>query len=382
MHSPWQTELMYLKKVGPKRAEILRDEVRLQTFADLLLYYPRKYVDRSQVSKIREIQPDSQSITLVGRITHVKLNDSRKGRRILSANFSDGTGVMELTWFQGVKWIHKTLQVGQEMAVFGRPNRYNGQWQITHPEMDVLSGEGGARHTMQIVPFYPSTEKLSRFGLDSRGFRNLMAQLFEVVGNQIEETLSPRLMQACQLVPRAIALRNLHFPESFQDLEAARKRLIFEEFFFFQLMLARRRQKSRVTQQAAPFKKVGQHFLEFFEQHMPFELTGAQKRVLKEIRKDLGRPVQMNRLIQGDVGSGKTMVAFMTTLIAKDNGFQTALMAPTAILADQHFQKLTKMAEKVGMTTALLVGGQRKKQRTEILERIASGEVAQTPNPK
>ncbi|MEM7373084.1 MAG: ATP-dependent DNA helicase RecG [Bacteroidota bacterium] len=374
MHPFWQTDITYLKRVGPKRAELLGKECNIHTFLDLLAYYPRKYVDRSRVSKVRDLRQSLSHVSLVGRITHFSLSSTKKGRKILTATFSDGSGNLELTWFQGIKWIQNSLKIGEEIAVFGKPNLYNGQWQITHPEMDHLKAETGARSTGQIVPFYPSTEKLSRIGLDSRGIRTIMHNLLELGQIHFEETLNQEICDQYQLLGRSQALMNVHFPENYDMLNRALRRLKFEEFFFFQLLLARKRKYSRNTNQSMPFPKIGAYFHDFFNHHMPFELTAAQKRVLKEIRKDLGRAIQMNRLVQGDVGSGKTMVAFMSMLIAKDNGFQSAIMAPTAILADQHYQKITKMAEKVGITTRLIVGGQRKKQRTEILESIASGE--------
>ncbi|MEO1449972.1 MAG: ATP-dependent DNA helicase RecG, partial [Bacteroidota bacterium] len=294
---------------------------------------------------------------------------------ILQATFHDGTGHMTLTWFQGIKWIQKGLKVGEELAVFGKPTRYNGQLTLTHPELDRLDHEGGPGQPLQIVPYYPSGEKLGRLGLDSRGIRGLTAQLLREYAGEIRETLSAELCEKFQLMGRKEALINIHFPQSNQHAKAARQRLVFEELFFFQLMLAVRKQVVQVQNQAPPFTQIGEYFNTFFSEHMPFELTGAQKRVLREIRKDLARPIQMSRLIQGDVGSGKTMVAFMSILMAKDNGFQAAMMAPTAILAEQHYKKLTHMAEKVGLTTALLVGGQRKKERTAILERLIAGEI-------
>lgn len=374
MHPIWQTEITYLKRVGPKRAELLGKECRIFTFLDLLHYFPRKYVDRSKVSKVKDLRQHDATVTLVGRITKLGLTPTKKGRKILAGTFSDGTGNIALTWFQGIKWVQQNLKVGEEIAIFGKPTLYNGQWQLTHPDIDRLKNEQGARHTGQIVPFYPSTEKLSRLGLDSRGFRTIVHHLLETAQIHIQENLSTDLCQTYQLISHAEALVNIHFPQSYDLLRASLRRLKFEEFFFFQLLLARRRTHSRSVNRSHPFLTIGKYFHEFFEQHMPFDLTGAQKRVLKEIRKDLGKPIQMSRLVQGDVGSGKTMVAFMTILMAKDNGFQAALMAPTAILADQHYQKISKMAEKVGMTTVMIVGGQRKKERTAVLEKTASGE--------
>ncbi|MDX2285360.1 MAG: ATP-dependent DNA helicase RecG [Bacteroidia bacterium] len=370
----WQKDIMYLKRVGPQRADALRKFCNIHTYLDLAHYFPRKYVDRSQVSKISQLSGDGQQVVLVGKITHIQLQTTRNGKSLLTASFTDGSGILELTWFQGVKYLQKSLKPGQELAIFGAPARYNGMLQISHPEMDPQRDEDGPRRTLQIVPFYPSTEALGRMGLDSQGFRALLHQLLDETRGLMPESLSDGIRQRCRLVSREEAIQHIHFPPSPEHLFAAQRRLKFEELFFFQLMLARRKSAAKSEHRAHPFTRIGPLFNTFFEQHMPFELTGAQKRVLKEIRRDLGRPVQMNRLVQGDVGSGKTMVAFMTMLMARDNGFQSMLMAPTAILAEQHYAKLAPMAEKIGLKTVLLVGGQRKKVRDEALDALASGE--------
>jgi ATP-dependent DNA helicase RecG len=369
----WQKDITYLKKVGPQRSKILASEAGIRVYADLLHYYPRKYVDRSQVTKIREIV-EERYYTLVGKITEVEAVKTQRGRGRLLATFTDGTGRLELNWFRGVKWIEKYLKKDEEVALFGKVSRFNNRLQMSHPEVDYLRNEDRAQSSLQIVPFYASSDKLGRIGLDSKGFRNIVFQLLNEAGEQIPENLSPAILQQHQLISRQQALQNIHFPLDFATLQAARRRLKFEELFFFQLMLAYKRGTNRSTHAAPPFLKVGQAFNTFYHEHLPFELTGAQKRVLKEIRRDLRQPVQMNRLIQGDVGSGKTMVAFMSMLIAKDNGFQSCLMAPTEILAEQHFKKLSRYAEPLGLKVAILVGGQRKKEREQMLELAASGE--------
>lgn len=373
MASIWQKDIMYLKRVGPLRAEALQEAANIRVYEDLITMYPRKYVDRSRISTVRSLQAD-QYATLVGKVLDFEVVKSKKGRGRLVASFSDGSGILELTWFQGIKWISKSLKIGETVAIFGKPTRYGGRLQLTHPEMDFIQQENGAKNTRQIVPFYASTEKLSRIGLDSRGFRSIMHHLIEEVKHQIPETLSQHIMTTCNLVSRQNALVNIHFPESYEALKAAQRRLKFEELFFFQLMLARRRSTARSMNKAVPFEEIGEHFNTFFKEHLPFELTGAQKRVIKEIRRDLAQPIQMNRLVQGDVGSGKTMVAFMCMLIAKDNGFQSALMAPTAILAEQHFKKISAHAEKLKMKVGLLVGGQKKAIRQEMLRGSREGD--------
>lgn len=374
MYNIWQKEITYLKKVGPKRAEVLNSQCNIRTYADLLVYFPRKYLDRSKVGKIGYLTGDEGFTTLLGKVLDTELVKGQNGRSRLVANFTDGSGIAQLIWFQGAKWMQKNITVGEEVALFGRPSRYGKKIQFTHPEIDqIKSKEDDQQPFLPIIPAYPSNEKLSRLGLDSRGFRVILGKLLEESERMIPETLSVGLQKRQGLISRREAIKHIHFPPSFDALRAAQKRLKFEEFFYFQLMLARRRKHAKSINQSNPFLKIGHFFNTFFEEHMPFELTGAQKRVLKEIRKDLGQPIQMNRLVQGDVGSGKTMVAFMCMLICKDNGFQSAIMAPTAILAEQHYKKITHMAEKVGITTSLLVGGQRKKERTKILEEIADG---------
>lgn len=370
----WDKDITYLKRVGPQRAQALKKECAIATYRDLLAYYPRKYVDRSRITRIRDIQDEGYT-TLVGKITHMELVKSRRGRGRLVADFTDGSGFLELNWFQGIKWVQKSLPVGEEIAIFGKPSRYGSRWQLSHPEIDRIQQEEGGKHTLTIVPFYPSNEKLGRVGLDARGFRAIVFQLLEEAGHAIPENLSPAICEQYQLMDRRTALQQIHFPTSYEHLMAAQRRLKFEELFFFQLMLARRRSSVRVQNRAHPFEHIGSYFNDFFAHHLPFELTGAQKRVLKEIRRDLSQPIQMNRLVQGDVGSGKTMVAFMSMLMAKDNGFQSALMAPTAILAEQHYQKISRHAEKLDMKVGLLVGGQKKAERTEVLEGLAQGDL-------
>ena len=369
----WTKDITFLKKVGPARAEALSRELNIRTYSDLLHFFPRKYVDRSRVSTISSLHGEEQQVVLVGKILRLEMVSAKTGRPRLQGSFTDGSGFMELVWFQGVKWLEKNLKTGEEIAIYGKPVRYAGSLQMTHPEIDQLTPEDGGQ-PMRFVPYYSSTEKLVRLGLDARGIRGLMERLIEEVAPHIHETLPQEFRHKYALTGRREALLAIHFPQSAEQLEAARRRLKFEELFFFQLMLARRRKVRQGERPAPPFTQVGQYFHTFFEHHMPFELTNAQKRVLKEIRRDLALSTQMNRLVQGDVGSGKTMVAFMTMLLAKDNGFQSAMMAPTAILAEQHFRKLGHMAGEVGITVDLIVGGQKAAERREVLQRLADGQ--------
>lgn len=370
----WKTDIMFLKKVGPQRADLLLKECNLRTTGDLLLYFPRKYVDKSRVMKLSEVGDDEQSVSLLGKIKRVEEVMGKNNKKRLTALFTDGTGTAELVWFQGISFIKSWLKVGEEVALFGRPTVYGNMVSFSHPELDWLKDSaGGEAKAFQILPFYSSTDKLSRFGLDSRGFRILIKNMMEVGAPYIEETLSQNIIQKYGLMSRQEAMKNIHFPDSFEHLSKAQFRVKFEEFFLFQLLLATRRQHAQARNQAPPFTKIGTFFNDYYENHIPFTLTNAQKRVLKEVRKDLARPIQMNRLIQGDVGSGKTMVAFMTMLMAKDNGFQSAMMAPTEILAEQHYRKIAEYAEKIGMYVAFLSGSQKKSSKNKNLEAIANG---------
>ena len=369
----WKKEITYLKKVGPVRAEFLESELGIRNYGDLLHFYPRKYVNRSKVSKITDLSGQESQVVLVGKVTNTQLVKGKKGRNRLTADFTDGSGFMELVWFQGVKWIQKSLKAGEEIAIYGKPSRYGGSLTITHPEIDYLQSEDGPKG-LGIIPSYRSSDKLGRVGLDSRGIRGIVFKLLEEAHQYISETLPVYLLKKHRLISRHDALTNIHYPKSIELMHDAIRRLKFEELFYFQLMLARRKKVRKSERESPPFPQVGDTFHEFFAHHMPFELTDAQKRVLKEIRKDLAKTTQMNRLVQGDVGSGKTMVAFMSMLIAKGNGFQSAMMAPTAILAEQHFRKIGKMAEKVGMTVDIIVGGQKAAHRREVLENLVSGE--------
>ena len=371
----WETDITYLKKVGPKRAELLQKELGISTFGDLLFFFPRKYVDRSRISKISQLTGEESYVTLVGKITQLNKVEGKKGRGRLTATFYDGSGFLELNWFQGIKWLSKSLKINEELALFGKPARYGSKLSLSHPEIDYLHSEEGGSGHQGIVPYYPSTEKLSRMGLDSRGMRTLLHHLMMEGRGRIEENLPLHLEQELGLVSRTNALAYIHFPADYTALEQARKRLKFEELFFFQLMLARRRSTQKQKFIGPPFEHIGNYFNEFYKEYLPFELTGAQKRVVREIRKDVSQPIQMNRLVQGDVGSGKTMVAFMTMLMAVDNGYQAALMAPTAILAEQHARKIGDFGEKLGLNVGLLVGGQRKAERREVLERTQDGDI-------
>lgn len=374
MENFWQTNIKFLKKVGPKRADALRLECKILSYEDLLHYFPRKHVDKSKVLSIRRIKQELPTlVTLIGKIRNMEVIKGKKGRGRFVMEVIDETDELTLTWFQGYTWIRDTFRLGDEVILFGRPAMFGSELQIRHPEIELLKDEESASQLLRIIPMYPSTEKMKRMGLDSKGMRKIMEILLQWGKDKIYENLSPHMVKRYKLMPRNEALYNLHFPASFQLLSQAIRRLKFEELFFFQLLLANRRKRTKAQNLSNAFPSIGHYFNTYYHNHLPFSLTNAQKRVLREIRKDLAQPYQMNRLVQGDVGSGKTIVAFMTMLMAKDNGFQSALMAPTEILAEQHYRKLSKYAEPLGLKVSLLVGGQRKKLRTEILESLADG---------
>jgi ATP-dependent DNA helicase RecG len=368
----WQTPLTYLKKVGPKRAEVLAQEAQLRTYLDLLHYLPYKYVDRRQVRLACELQP-YETTTLIGTIQDYQVQ--RGKRRWLTATLRDETGLVELIWFQGIDYIQKRYLEGELVVVFGKaePTRA-GHFKILHPELEPLAEEQHAvLGAMQIVPFYSATEAMKRQGLDARSIRRLTHGLLEEAGQRFDEYLPPSLMAAHQLVPLAQAWRHVHFPPSWEARDVARARLKFEELFFFEMALAQRKSLLQPARHSPPFAQVGELFRRFYAEFLPFELTEAQKRVVREIRRDLGQATQMNRLVQGDVGSGKTMVAVLATLIAADNGWQTALLAPTEILAEQHFHSFYRLLSPLGVQVELLTGGRRKSERDKTLAAVASG---------
>jgi ATP-dependent DNA helicase RecG len=366
-----QTEITYLKGVGPNRAKLLQQELNLYTYQDLLELYPRRYVDRTNNIKIKDIQEDGKSAVVIGKIIHTETIDNGRRKRFV-AYLDDGTGVAELVWFQGLKWIEKYFTLGEEVAAFGKPAIYGNRLSFTHPDIDKLSGNDAA-DLPKILPVYPSTEKLRAAGLDPRGIRRLTYQLLLQLHQQqyvFEETLSESILQDKKLMPKHKAMYKIHFPRSFEELNAAKYRLKFEEFFYFQLQLAIKQGINKETHKGFVIPKNGNLFTEYTTKHLPFELTNAQKRVLQEIEQDMSSGIQMNRLVQGDVGSGKTMVAFLAMLNVIDAGYQCTMMAPTEILAEQHFRNISGYAQKIGINVALLTGSTKKKQREQLLQAL------------
>ena len=371
MSSKLQTPIDYLKGVGPNRANLLRSELGIHTYQDLLNLFPNRYIDKTQYYTISQLQPTSADVQIIGKVTHIKTAGEGRSKRLV-ATFIDQTGAMELVWFKGLKWIRESLKINVPYVIFGKVQRFGSSYSIAHPDLELLEEhKKGLRIAMQ--PVYPSTEKLSNRGITNRVMNGLMQTLFQEVHKSIEESLSESIRNALKLIPRREAYLNIHFPQQQEKLAKAQFRLKFEELFFIQLQLLVKNQLHKQKIKGYAFEAIGDYFTTFYNEHLPFELTGAQKRVVKEIRNDLGKPAQMNRLLQGDVGSGKTIVALMTMLIALDNNFQACLMAPTEILAIQHFQGISELCEKLDLKIALLTGSSKTKERREIHQSLEDG---------
>lgn len=366
-----QTPIEYLKGVGPNRGDLLRKELGIHKYEDLVHFFPNRYIDRTRYYKINELKNNPAEVQIIGKIINIKTVEQKRGKRLV-ATFVDDTGPLELVWFQGHKWIRESLQLNVPMVIFGKVNVFNNTYSMPHPEMESLkTHEQGLRSALQ--PVYPSTEALANKGVTNRVITKMMEQLFLETQNLFAETLPDYLIAELKLVPKKTALFNIHFPQSADALAKAQFRLKFEELFFIQLQLITKNLIRKHKIKGHPFTLVGEYFNTFFEQHLPFGLTGAQKRVLKEIRNDMGQPAQMNRLLQGDVGSGKTIVAFMSMLLALDNGFQSCLMAPTEILASQHFFGLSELGEKMGLNIKILTGSTKTAERKIIHEELENG---------
>ncbi len=361
----------FLKGVGPKRAEMFKSELGIFTFGDLLNYFPFRYVDRSKFSKISEIESDSVYIQVKGKI--YGLNSVGEGRaKRLSATLRDDTGEIELIWFQGQKWVLEKIKPNVEYIVFGKPTLFKNRFNFAHPEIEaVADAETGVNATLQ--PFYSSTEKLKTRGLDSRGIAKLTKNLVDQINGDVEETLNSDIVNNLKLIPREKAIINIHHPEDQAILDKAIARLKFEELFFIQLALLKTKFIRSTSVRGHNFSIVGEHFNTFFKKHLPFELTGAQKRVIKEIRANMGSGRQMNRLLQGDVGSGKTLVALMCMLIAMDNNYQACLMAPTEILAQQHFATISRFLKQMPVKIKLLTGSAKSAERRIIHQELENG---------
>ena len=365
-------DIVYLKGVGPSKAKVLAAELGIHTCGDLLQYFPFRHIDRSQQSTIASLTDENQYVVLRGTVSNMQTVSTGKYRERLTVDFSDGTGTLQLVWFQGTKWVRGKLKPGVRYNIMGKPSVFNGQWQMTHPELEAESGEQRVE-SGKFLPVYPTTEKMKHSGLGTRAMAHLTETLVNSLGG-IDETLPQGIIERYRLPGRREALIAIHYPDSQQQLEAARTRLKFEELFFMQLDYQWAHSERQQHSAGRVFSAVGDHFNRFYSEKIPFPLTGAQKRVIREIREDMRSGHQMNRLLQGDVGSGKTLVALMCMLLAIDNGSQACLMAPTEILATQHYNTFLRMLEGIGIGVDLLIGSVRPADKKKIKARIASGE--------
>lgn len=365
------SDIMYLTGVGPKRAELLKKELNINTLADLLYYFPYKYVDRSKFYKISEINPDLPYIQVVGHVTRFQEVGAGRSKR-LTAQFTDGTGVIELVWFKGIKWVIGSVKPNVNYVIFGKPTLFGGRFNIAHPEVDEYNPDTQTL-SVALQAAYNTTEKLKNSFINSKTILKLQHNLAILIGGSVPETLPAYLIDRLKLMTLPEALKNIHFPESSLVLRKAQARLKFEELFYVQLNLLHQRSMRMMKVNGHVFKVVGDMFNRFYKENLPFELTEAQKRVIKEIRRDMGSGKQMNRLLQGDVGSGKTLVALMSMLIAIDNHYQACIMAPTEILANQHYETLTKLLKGLPVNVGLLTGSTKRSERNNLHAMLEDG---------
>ena len=366
-------DIKYFPGVGPQRASLLAKELNIVSFKDLLYYFPYKYVDRSRIYTIREIDGNMPYIQLRGKFLSFETFGEGRQRRLVG-HFSDGTGVMDAVWFQGLKFVMGKIKAGVEYIIFGKPTVFGGRINVAHPDVD--EADELTVGNMGLQPYYNTTEKMKRMLINSHAVEKLMRNLFQAIQREpFEETLSPWMVESFHLMPLAEALYNIHFPQNPELLRKAQYRLKFEELFYVQLNILRYTKERRNKFRGLPFEHVGEIFNTFYSQNLPFQLTGAQKRVIKEMRRDMGSGRQMNRLLQGDVGSGKTLVALMTMLIALDNGYQACMMAPTEILANQHYETICRFLAGMNVRVELLTGNVKGKRRETILKDLLTGDV-------
>lgn len=365
-------DIKFLPGVGPKKAELFNKELKIFSFEDLLYYFPYKYIDRSRTYKIKEIDGNMPYIQLRGEILNFETQGEGKGRRLI-ARFSDGTGIIELVWFKGIKFIIEKYKPGIEYTLFGKPTRFGSKFNIAHPEIDPIDDIIDKAPRLQA--YYSTTEKMKSHFLNSKAIQKIMYNLWKSINGPLPETLPAQVIARSQVIYLTEAIQNIHFPQSPDLLRKAQFRLKFEELFYLQLNILRFTRQRQKKLGGFRFDHIGDYFNNFYHQCLPFELTNAQKRVLREIRADVGSGKQMNRLLQGDVGSGKTLVALMSMLMAVDNGFQACLMAPTEILASQHYESISELVAPIGIHVELLTGSTRKKERERIHEGLLTGDV-------
>ncbi|WP_326982387.1 ATP-dependent DNA helicase RecG [Chryseobacterium sp. MYb264] len=367
-----ETSIEYVKGIGPEKAKLIKSVLGIANVEDLLNFYPLRYLDKSKIHKVYNLQESSLEIQLKGKITNIQEIQTGKTKR-LAAKFNDETGSMDLVWFQYSKWLKEQIPINKEIYIFGKINVFNNQYSMPHPEIEV---EENKENDLRLKPIYPSSEKLTKRGLGQRFFQNILRNICKEIPNLIQENMPEYMIKHFKFLSRQHTFLNIHFPKDLEYFEKANYRLKFEESFFFQLGFALKKLHHKTQSHGNPFPIVGDYFTGFYENHLPFELTGAQKRVLKEIRLDMKKPIQMNRLLQGDVGSGKTMVALLTMLIAMDNDFQSCLMAPTEILAQQHYNGIKDLLTETGINIRLLTGSTKASERKRIHQELESGELS------
>lgn len=370
-----QTSIEFLKGVGPIKADLLKKELNIHNYGDYLLAFPFRYEDRSVVQKIRDIQSTNTSVQLDGTVVSMETISGKNGRKRLTALFKDETGFIELVWFKSIKWVQKSIQPGQQYRLFGKINTFNNKKSIPHPELELLSNINPSQ-SAKFVPIYHATEKMRSKGIDDRLRKTMsLAIVHSLQAKDIPENLPQYILDKFNLPSRIVAIKELHLPSNIQALQHAQNRIKFEELFFFQLSLFAQKQWRKTMFKGYTFTKIGSYVNRFYHDKLPFDLTTAQKRVIKEIRRDLGVGIQMNRLLQGDVGSGKTIVALISMLIAKDNDFQSCLMAPTEILAQQHYQSIQSYTTGLGLKIAFLSGTVKGTKRKQLLQMLQEGDI-------
>lgn len=365
-------DITYLQGVGPKRGDVLKKEIEVYSFEDLLYYFPYKYIDRSRFYYIHEIDGNMPFIQIRGRFLSFETIGEGRTRRMV-AKFSDGRSVIDIVWFKGLNFVTNKIKVNKEYIVFGKPTAFGSKYNIAHPDVDPI--EEADKVAAGLTPFYNTTEKMKSNYLNSKAIQTLEFTLFQTLQWRFDETLTPAVINRAKVIDLSSALKGIHFPESTRQLNDAQFRLKFEELFFIQLNILRYTKQRQAKLKGVVFTRVGEIFHHFYEHNLPFTLTNAQKRVVKEIRKDMGCGKQMNRLVQGDVGSGKTLVALLCMLIALDNGFQACLMAPTEILANQHYETIREFLKGMDVNVRLLTGSTKKKERNELFPALEKGEI-------
>ena len=368
------SDLTYFKGVGPKKAELIQKELGIKTAEQLLYHYPFRYIDKTKFYKINQLESDLPSAQIVGRVISKELVGERAKKRLV-VKFGDETGSIELVWFQSLKWIDENVKTGETYVAFGKANLFRDTFSISHPELDNYPRQDSIIGNITLQPIYHSTEKLKKAFLDSKGIQKIIRQIIELHINGLKETLPQYILDKYKLVSKKVAVRNIHFPADNHELHQAERRLKFEELFFIQLQLLYNKQLQKLKFKGFLFNIVGDRFNTFYTKMLPFELTKAQKRVLKEIRSDTQRGTQMNRLVQGDVGSGKTVVALLSMLLANDNGFQACMMTPTEILARQHYESVVSLLKNKLVNVAILTGTTTKKARALLHEQLENGEI-------